>query len=142
MLRKKKYQEQILQKTDQQLDNLERLAHDIEFAQVELEVVTGLKQGNEALKKVNAALNIEDIEKILEETREGVEKQEEINALLSGGLSEEDEAAVEDELDEIINEQLPNIPIEEPKGEPMELLPEKGKKDKKKLEEPVALEAS
>lgn len=62
-------------KADGQLENVEKLTHDIEFAQVELEVVKGLKCGNEALKKVNDALNIEDIEAILDETREGIEKQ-------------------------------------------------------------------
>lgn len=76
LLRKKRFQEQLLTKTDGQLTNLEQLTHDIEFAQVELQVVEGLKVGNEALKKVNDALNIEDIEKILDETREGIEKQE------------------------------------------------------------------
>lgn len=76
LLRKKRYQEQLLQRTDGQLENLEKLTQDLEFAQVEVEVVNGLKQGNEALKKVNEALNIEDIEKILDETREGVEKQQ------------------------------------------------------------------
>lgn len=35
----------------------------------------GLKAGNEALKKVNEMMSIEDVERILEETREGVEKQ-------------------------------------------------------------------
>ncbi|XP_015838517.1 charged multivesicular body protein 6-B isoform X1 [Tribolium castaneum] len=155
LLRKKRFQESLLQKTDNQLDNLERLTHDIEFAQVEVEVVNGLKQGNEALKKVNEALNIEDIEKILEETREGVEKQEEINALLSGGLTEEDEAAVEDELAEIIGQSLPNVPEDKP--EIISEVPEspiKGKRKlkisnnfltnlekKKRREEPVALEA-
>lgn len=63
-------------KTDGQLENLEKLTHDIEFAQIELQVVEGLKQGNEALKKVNDALNIEDIERILDETREAKEKQD------------------------------------------------------------------
>lgn len=75
LLRKKRYQEQLLQNTDGQLENLERLTHDIEYAQVELEVVAGLKTGNEALKKLNDALNIDEIEKILDETREGIEKQ-------------------------------------------------------------------
>lgn len=75
LLRKKRFQEQLLQKTDGQLENLERLTQDIEFAQVELEVVNGLKTGNDALKKINEALNISDIEKILDETREGIEKQ-------------------------------------------------------------------
>lgn len=86
------------------------MTHDLEFAQIEVEVVNGLKKGNEALKKVHDALDISEIEKILEETREGAEKQDEINALLSGALTEEDEEAVEAELDEIIQQQLPDIP--------------------------------
>merc|ERR1712083_871799 len=47
LLRKKKYQEGLLTRTDGQLDNLERLAQDLEFAQVEKEVLNGLKIGNE-----------------------------------------------------------------------------------------------
>lgn len=82
LLRKKRYQEQLLERTDKQLENLEKMAHDIEFAQIELTVVEGLKVGNDALKKVNDAMNIEDIERILEETREGVEKQQVIYILL------------------------------------------------------------
>lgn len=35
----------------------------------------GLKVGNEALKKVNDMLNVEDVEKILDETREAIDKQ-------------------------------------------------------------------
>lgn len=112
LLRKKRYQEQVLQRTDGQLENLEHMTHDLEFAQIELQVIDGLKHGNEALKKVNDILNLEDIESILDETREAVDKQREIDALLSGTLTEEDEAAVEDELNDIINESLPIIPNE------------------------------
>ena len=43
MLRKKKFQESLLEKTDGQLDNLEKLVNDLEFAQVEQEVVKGLE---------------------------------------------------------------------------------------------------
>lgn len=38
LLRKKKYQEGLLDRTDGQLDNLERLVQDLEFAQVEKQV--------------------------------------------------------------------------------------------------------
>ena len=34
-----------------------------------------MKQGSSALKKINDILDIQEIEKIMEETREGVEKQ-------------------------------------------------------------------
>lgn len=129
LLRKKRYQEQLLVKADGQLENLEKMTHDIEFAQIELQVVEGLKRGNEALKKVHDALDIADIEKIMEETREGIEKQDEINALLSGELTEEDEAAVEAELDQILEQQLPNVPSEQlPAADVEEAEPEKGVK--------------
>lgn len=150
LLKKKRYQEQLLVKTDGQLENLEKLTHDIEFTQIELQVVEGLKQGNEALKKVNDALNIEDIERILDETREAKEKQDEISTLLSGGLTAEDEDAVENELAEILKEQMPIIPTEEVigDGEASEAEDEGAKQDvkkekskKSKATERVALEA-
>jgi hypothetical protein len=40
------------------------------------QVVDSLRDGNEALKEVNKLLSIDDIERILEETKEGAEKQE------------------------------------------------------------------
>lgn len=58
------------------MENLEKLTHDIEFAQIEIQVVEGLKQGSEALKKVTDSMNIEDIEILLDETREAKEKQD------------------------------------------------------------------
>lgn len=116
LLRKKKFQEQILSKTDSQLDNLERLAHDLEFAQVEIKVIDGLKVGNTALKKLNDVLSIEDIEKVMDETREGVEKQNEINEVLMGTLTDEDEAEAEAELDALLaldsQETIPEVPQE------------------------------
>lgn len=121
MLRKKRYQEQLLQNTDAQLVHLDRLTHDIEFAQVEIQVLEGLKTGNVALKKMNDIFSIEDVERIMDETREGVEKQQEIDALLSGALTAEDEEAVENELALIIGETLPQIPEEEQVEEEPEL---------------------
>lgn len=38
LLKKKKYQEKLLQNTDHQLEKLEQLTHDLEFAQVEVQV--------------------------------------------------------------------------------------------------------
>nr|CAD7202431.1 unnamed protein product [Timema douglasi] len=177
LLRKKRFQEQQLEKTDTQLDNMERLVHDLEFSQVEMQVLDGLKSGNEALKKIHEVLSVDEVERILEETREGVDKQrharsrlkqnrrvasprpslkcvlvesgwcrvgvgkremsmlvsvnvktpvssrvQEIDELLSGALTEEDEEAVEVELDQLIQSTmtLPEVPREEPEGEESE----------------------
>ncbi|XP_043604922.1 charged multivesicular body protein 6 [Bombus pyrosoma] len=114
LLRKKKFQEQILSKTDGQLENLEHMVHDLEFAQIELKVVNGLKVGNTALKKLHDLLSIDEIEKVMDETKEGIEKQREINEILSGELTENDESEVEAELNALlaaeIEEEAPEIP--------------------------------
>ncbi|XP_069689801.1 charged multivesicular body protein 6-A [Periplaneta americana] len=150
LLRKKRFQEQLLQKTDGQLENLERLVHDLEFSQIEMQVVDGLKVGNEALKKIHEVLNIDEVEKILDETREGVEKQREIDDLLTGALSVEDEDEVEEELERIIRAEMPEmpeVPKEEPAaGEPLlpdvptESVPEKARE--RRTKEKQALEAA
>jgi charged multivesicular body protein 6 len=99
-----------LDKTDGQLDNLEQLVQNIEFAQIEVQVVQGLKEGNEALQALHKIVSLEDVEQVLADTEEAVEYQREIDELLSGGFTQEDEDAVLQELDEIINEQLPQVP--------------------------------
>ena len=70
-------------------------------------MLDGLQIGNEALKKANEMFSIEEIEQIMEDTAEAVEKQREIDALISGQLTEEDEDDVLKELDELV---MPNIP--------------------------------
>ena len=153
LLRKKKFQEQVLSKTDGQLENLERMVHDIEFAQVELKVVDGLKVGNAALKKLHSLLSIDEIEKVMDETKEGLEKQREIDEILLGELTVEDEGEVEDELDALlaaeVKERAPVVPVvPEVESEdvtlpevPEELPRKKKERTKEKTQEAVALEA-
>ncbi|KAG1676720.1 Charged multivesicular body protein 6 [Nymphon striatum] len=117
LLKKKKFQEQMLTKTDSQLDNLETMVHDIEFAQVEMKVLDGLKVGNEALKKMHDVLSVEDVEKIMDETQEGIAKQREIDELISGSFTEEDDASVLEELDKLIADSLPEVEKEEEEEE-------------------------
>ncbi|GBL99379.1 Charged multivesicular body protein 6 [Araneus ventricosus] len=122
LLRKKRFMEQMLTKTDGQLINLEQMCHDIEFAQIEHQVLEGLKVGNESLKSLHEMLSIDDIERIMDETREGIEKQQEIDEILGGKLTDEDEEAVMDELESIIAESLPT-PVTEPIADEGEKVP-------------------
>merc|ERR1712179_814955 len=117
LLRKKKYHESLLSRTDGQLDNLERLVHDLEFSQVEQQVLNGLKDGNSALKKANEMFSIEEIEQIMDDTAEGVEKQREIEEILSGQLTQDEEDDVLKELNQLeedesigIAEEIPELP--------------------------------
>ena len=75
LLKKKKYMESILEKTDNQLMNLERLMADIEFSQIETKVLEGLQIGNDSLKQLHSIFSIDKIEEIMDDTKEGLEKQ-------------------------------------------------------------------
>ena len=58
-------------------------------------------------------MSLEDVERIMEETREGIEYQQEIDSILSGELTAEDEEAIQAELDAIVDVedvQLPDVP--------------------------------
>jgi len=68
-LRRKKYQESLLQKTDQQLSQLEILTNDVEFALVQKDVLFGLQQGTAVLKQIHKEMGgIERVEQLLGDT--------------------------------------------------------------------------
>ncbi|VDP06418.1 unnamed protein product [Soboliphyme baturini] len=101
LLRRKRYLEQLQERSLQQLANTERMIHDIEFTQVEISVLEGLKVGNACLAKMHEILSLDDVEKIMSETAEAVEYQREIDAAIAGGLSETDEADLQMELEQM-----------------------------------------
>ncbi|KAI0304772.1 Snf7 family [Russula brevipes] len=105
-LRRRKYQEGLLGKTDGQLENLEQLVSTIEFSLVEISVLHGLKQGNEVLKEIHKELNVENVERLLEETAEARAYQKEIDAMLTNNLSLDEEEAVQAELQALQQETL------------------------------------
>ncbi|KAF3817169.1 hypothetical protein GH733_011569, partial [Mirounga leonina] len=101
LLKKKRYREQLLDKTENQITSLETMVQSIEFTQIEMKVVEGLQIGNECLKKMHQVMSIEEVERILEETQEAVEYQRQIDDLLAGSFTQEDEDAILEELNAI-----------------------------------------
>ena len=76
-LRRKKYQESLLAKTDQQLAQLQALTSDVEFALVQKDVLFGLQQGTAVLKEINKEIGgLEKVEMILGESEEARAYQE------------------------------------------------------------------
>ncbi|KAF2650578.1 hypothetical protein K491DRAFT_666951, partial [Lophiostoma macrostomum CBS 122681] len=76
-LRRKKYQESLLAQTDKQLATLEQLTSDVEFAQVQKDVLFGLQQGTAVLKEIHKEMGgIENVEKLLGESEEARAYQE------------------------------------------------------------------
>jgi charged multivesicular body protein 6 len=75
-LRRKKYQESLLSKTDAQLEQLEKLTSNVEFALIQKDVVFGLQQGTKVLKEIHAEMGgIEQVEKLMGETADAIAYQ-------------------------------------------------------------------
>nr|CAB3230670.1 charged multivesicular body protein 6-B-like [Phallusia mammillata] len=138
ILKKKRRQETLMKQTDQQIDNLEVMANDIEFAQMEMNVMEGLKTGNESLKSMHKIMSYEDVEKILEETQEGIEYQQELDDLLAGSLTPEDELSVLAELDELLGVTTEQKELNLPDVPTAELEEQKQKEPKQKQAEMLA----
>lgn len=134
LLKKKRYQENLLTKCDSQVDTIQQMIDNLEFAQIELKVVEDLKAGNESLKQLHSLMSVEDVERILDETREGVEYQREIDHLLSGfsdQLTSDDEDAILTELealtaadDEPTKENIPTAEATETQSDPQPSFPD------------------
>lgn len=157
---------------DGQLDKIERMVRDIETAQLNQEIFASLKNGTEALQKLNEVslfglvfivilyfqqFTIEDAEKIMEESLEAQAYQQvnfyifkfcvrnnlqEISDILTSKLTSEDLEAVENEYEELIREQLPEVPTHALPANDEIFAETLLKKIEKKKTERVALEAS
>lgn len=137
-LRRKKYQESLLSKTDAQLEQLEKLTASVEFAQIQKDVIFGLQQGTKVLSEIHAEMGgIEHVEKLMEENAEAIAYQnvffhfrflgaaffsmltlrvQEISEMLGTRITAQDEEEVEDELAALeaemsgVNQKLPTVP--------------------------------
>ena len=137
-LRRKKYQESLLAKTDAQLAQLEQLTSNVEFALIQKDVIFGLQQGTKVLKEIHAEMGgIENVEKLMGENADAIayqkvydasrnyavgaclaNKSQEVSDMLGGRMSTQDEEDVEDELAELQAElaaeksgpELPSVP--------------------------------
>ncbi|KAF9915719.1 Vacuolar protein sorting-associated protein 20 [Lobosporangium transversale] len=123
-LRRKKFQEGLLEKTQMQMTNLDELVYtvdiiflltySIEHALVEKQIFDGLAAGNQVLKELHKDMSLSDVEKLMDETAESIAYQNEIDEMLSTRLSVAEEEDIERELDEMVAQEttdmLPNVP--------------------------------
>jgi charged multivesicular body protein 6 len=65
-LRRKRYQESLLAKTDSQLEQLEKLTSSVDFALVQKDVLYGLRQGTQVLQQIHKEMGgLEAVEKLM-----------------------------------------------------------------------------
>ncbi|CCG84686.1 protein of unknown function [Taphrina deformans PYCC 5710] len=138
-LRQKKYQEGLLDKTDDQLATLEQLTSNIEFSLVEKDVLYGLAQGNKVLKDIHKELSIDKVERILDEGADAVAYQEEISQLIGQRISNADEDEVLEELARLEDQYAMQFP-EAPSNSLQKTVAETVSSDEEAEQEEVAIE--
>ncbi|KAJ3172639.1 Vacuolar protein sorting-associated protein 20 [Geranomyces variabilis] len=113
-LKKKKYQEHLLLQTDNQLLTLEQLCGQIEYALVEQDVLKGLQQGNEILKQIHKETSLDAVQKLMDDTADAIAYQAEIDEIISGTMTPEDDDEIMAQLDAMEAEELaaklPSVP--------------------------------
>uniref|UniRef100_A0AAY5LC95 Charged multivesicular body protein 6 n=1 Tax=Esox lucius TaxID=8010 RepID=A0AAY5LC95_ESOLU len=99
LLKKKRYQDQLLDKTENQISNLERMVNICHLSNIAPQDI---------------AMSIEDVERIMEETQEAIQYQRELDEMLAGSLTQEDDDAVLAELEALTQGalDLPEVPVE------------------------------
>ena len=114
-LRKQKYLSKNLETGRGELLNLETLILNVENAQIQKNVYEALERGNEFLKSLNQQLTLNDVEKLMEETQDAIEYQQQIGeALAQQGIKEDDNDLLEEfeKLDqaEALEFEVPSVP--------------------------------
>lgn len=101
ILRKKKFQEKLIASARDKVVNLEQLVNSIEFAKVQGQVIAAMKTGKDELERLNNQMKMEDIEKLVEDTKDAVAYQFEVSKLVGAELTAEDDQDVLAELERI-----------------------------------------
>ncbi len=140
VLKKKKLQESMLDKTRTQLDNVTQLIESLDFAQVNQRVFESLQKGRDALTELNSVMSVEDVEQLLAENADQMALAAELDEAVARHLGtgnalneEEIEREYQDLLEmESADIALPNAPGHEPVAEPAKQQPVKEKAKEKK----------
>ncbi|EEB05404.1 vacuolar sorting protein Vps20 [Schizosaccharomyces japonicus yFS275] len=106
-LRAKKLYSSLIEKTSDQLLNLEQLISNIEFSLIEKDVVFGIEQGTNVLQQLHRELPVERVERILLDNESAMDYVEEVNGMIQGQISRADEEDVEAELEQLIAQSIP-----------------------------------
>lgn len=145
-LKKKRLQEDMLQKADVWVLNVEQQLADIEITSKQAAVFASLKAGHDAVRRLQSQIDLADIEKLTEDTEEAKAFQKEIEAALGQELSAADEDAVLLEFEnleaELGADEVPDLPSVPTQPVSVSAPPEEDGKEEAAAEEEAAAAAA
>ncbi|KAG9390993.1 snf7 family protein [Carpediemonas membranifera] len=103
-LQRKVYQKKLMEQANGMIDNLNEMVNSMDMAEMQREFAQVMATGKKTLDSILSQCNVEDVERLMEETQESLAYADEVADLLSGTLSTEDFADCDDELDAIAAE--------------------------------------
>ena len=112
LLKKRKVQDKLYEQASLQLTNIEKMTEDLEWAQIQVDIIKKLDQGNKALKQLHKICSVEEVEMVMEETAETIAYQQEIDAAFMGVSIDQrvDEDELENELADLLGDSVPEMP--------------------------------
>lgn len=120
VLKMRRLREEEGSKAEGQLMNVEQLITQIEWETEQLKVFDALKSGNQALEAIHKIMSLEEVEKLMADTADSMEYEQEISRLLSGNLSVGAEEEVMKEFEALEKEATakvtptPSVPVPVP----------------------------
>ncbi|KTW26721.1 hypothetical protein T552_02727 [Pneumocystis carinii B80] len=108
-LREKKNYETLFNRALAHVETLENLISTIEFALIEEDIIYILEQNSYLLKEINKKMSYESSLKLMDETKEAINYQNDISNILSESLEDKDDECLK-ELKELQLYILPSIP--------------------------------
>ena len=138
----KMYAEQI-KAADGQLEMIENQIMQIETAQSQKDALTVLKQGNEALKKLQSEVSVEKFQEIADDMDEVREQQNEISEFFKNhGIDEaEQDEEIDNELEQLLGTVQKEQGLDLPSANNEPLTKEENEKEKGKEKEKTLVEA-
>lgn len=84
VLKLKKYKEKEVEKLDGKLVNIYTMIQDVEWASINLSVLSAIESGTRELQRMHDERSLDDVEALMEETNQAIEVENRINQLLIG----------------------------------------------------------
>ncbi|KAI7845086.1 hypothetical protein COHA_001451 [Chlorella ohadii] len=124
-LKRRKLQEGQAERLDGWLLNVQGMLLNIETTKSQQQLFTALKEGNKAMKEMQQAMPLEEVDKLMQDNADAKAYADSLNQMLGESLNPEQQEAAEAELEELEKQMLEEQRLEMPAvpGRPLPAAP-------------------